>query len=148
LDKWLRFQQLKLHSAACKEAENIRKQTRLEKSLVGYTVATQRNCISKLEADRKATETKLEAKLHSAQLVAKENIGSLLARVSGGKNETAKAKRDLLDSTKSLVKALMTGSGSDKKVKALKLANAHLENDLSVARSKLKDATKENKEKF
>jgi Tfp pilus assembly protein PilF len=64
--------------------------------------------------------------------------------VSAGKNETAKAKRDLLDSTKSLTKALKTGSGSDKKVKALELANTHLqENDLAVARSKLKDATKE-----
>jgi hypothetical protein len=64
--------------------------------------------------------------------------------VSGGKNETAKAKRDLLDSTKSLAKALKTGSGSDKKVKELELANAHLKNDLVVARSKLKDAAKEN----
>jgi hypothetical protein len=52
-----------------------------------------------------------------------------LARLSGGKNETAKAKRDLFDYTESLLaKALKTGSGSDKKVKALsKLANAHLE---------------------
>jgi hypothetical protein len=45
--------------------------------------------------------------------------------VSGGKNETAKAKRDLLDSTKGLAKALKIGLGSDKKVKALELANAH-----------------------
>jgi ATP-dependent protease HslVU (ClpYQ) ATPase subunit len=59
--------------------------------------------------------------------------------VSGGKNETAKAKRDLLDSTKSLAKASKTGLGSDKKVKALELANAHLQNDL-------KDETKENNE--
>jgi hypothetical protein len=78
------------------------------------------------------------------QLAAKENIGSLLARVSGGKNETAKAKKDLLDYSKSLAKALKTGSGGDKKVKALELANALLKNDLTVARSKLKDAAKEN----
>jgi hypothetical protein len=51
-----------------------------------------------------------------------------------------------LDSTKSLAKALKTGSGSDKKVKALEPANAHLKNDLWVTRSKLKDATKDNNE--
>jgi chromosome segregation ATPase len=67
-----------------------------------------------------------------------------LVRVSGGKNETAKAERDLLDYSKSLAKALKTGLGSDKKVKALELANALLKNDLAVARSKLKDAAKEN----
>jgi hypothetical protein len=67
-----------------------------------------------------------------------------LACVSGGKNETAKAKRDLLDSTKSLGKALKTGLGSDKKVKALELANPHFKNDLAVAPLKLKDAAKEN----
>jgi hypothetical protein len=39
---------------------------------------------------------------------------------------------------------LKTGLGSGKKVKALELANAHLKNDLAVARSKLKDAAKEN----
>ncbi len=109
-------------------------------------VTTQRNRILKLEADLKDTETKLKAKLQSAQLAAKEDIGSLLARVSGCKNETAKAKRDLLDSTRKIVKALKTGSGSDKKVKALELVNAHLQNDLSVTRSKLKDVTKENNE--
>jgi hypothetical protein len=64
--------------------------------------------------------------------------------VSGGKNETAKAKRDLFDSSKSLAKALKTGLGSYKKVKALELANALLKNDLAVARLKLKDAAKEN----
>jgi hypothetical protein len=37
---------------------------------------------------------------------------------------------------------LKTGSGSEKKVKALELANAHLQNDLAVAPSNLKDATK------
>jgi CII-binding regulator of phage lambda lysogenization HflD len=78
------------------------------------------NRISKLEADRKATETELKAKLWSAQLAAKENISSLLAHVlNGSKNETAKAKR--LDSTKSLAKAFKTGSGSEKKLKALEL---------------------------
>jgi hypothetical protein len=142
----LRVQQFKLDSAR-KEAENFRKQTTLKKRLVEYKdmVATQRNHISKLEVDRKATETELKAKLRSAQL-AKENIGSLLARVSGCKNETAKAKRDLLDSTKSLAKALKTGLGSDKKGEALELANAHLQNDLSVASLKLQDASKENNE--
>jgi hypothetical protein len=63
--------------------------------------------------------------------------------VSGGKNETAKVKRDLLDNLKSLANALKTGLGSDKKVKTLELANALLKNDLAVARSKLKDAAKE-----
>jgi hypothetical protein len=67
-----------------------------------------------------------------------------LAPVSGGRHETAKAKRDLLDYLKSLAKALKTGSGSDKKVKALELAKALLKNDLAVARSKLKDAAKKN----
>jgi hypothetical protein len=144
----LRVQQLKLDSAR-KEAENICKQATLEKRLVGYykdTVAAQRNNNSKLEADRKATETELKVKLWSAQLRAKENIASLLAHVSGGKNETAKAKRNSMDSTKSLAKALKTGSGSDKKVKALEFSNAHLQNDLAVARSKVKDARKENYE--
>ncbi len=141
----LRVEQLKLELAR-NEADHIRKLATLEKRVTGLkeTVANQRNRISKLEADRKATETELKAKLRSVQLAAKENIGSLLARVSGGKNETAKAKRDLLDSSKSLAKALKTGSGSDKKVKALELANALLKNDLAVARSKLKDAAKEN----
>jgi predicted phage-related endonuclease len=141
----LRVQQLKL-DLVHKEAENFCKQTALEKRLlVGYedTVATQHNRISKLEADQKATETQLKAKLRSAQLGTKENIRSLLAPVSGCKNETAKAKRDLLDSTKSLGKALKTGAGSDKKVKALELAKAHLQNDLSVTHSKLKDVSKE-----
>jgi hypothetical protein len=100
----LRVEQLKLELAQ-KEADNIRKQATLEKKISG--VANERNHISKLEADRKATETDLlKAKLRSAQLAAKESIGSLLARVSGGKNETAKAKRDLLDSTRSLAKSL------------------------------------------
>jgi TolA-binding protein len=99
----LRVEQLKLELARNK-ADNICKLATLEKRLAGLKdkVANQRNRISKLEADRKATETELKAKLRSAQLAAKENIGSLLARVSGGKNETAKAKRDFLDSTKSL----------------------------------------------
>jgi hypothetical protein len=42
-----------------------------------------------------------------------------------------------------LARALKNGSGSDKKVKALELANAHLQNDLAVAHLKLKDVTKE-----
>jgi hypothetical protein len=140
----LRVKQLKLELAR-NEADNIRKLFTLEKRVAGLkeTVANQRNGISKLEAGRTATETELKAKLRSAQLAAKENIASLLARVSGGKNETAKAKRDLLDSTKSLEKVLKTGLGSYKKVKALELANALFKNDL-VACSKLKDAGKEN----
>jgi hypothetical protein len=94
----LRVERLKLELAR-NEADNIRKLATLEKRLAGLedTVANQRNRMFKLEADRKVTETELKAKLRSAQLVAKENISLLLARVSGGKNETAKAKRDLLD---------------------------------------------------
>jgi hypothetical protein len=107
-------------------------------------VVNQRNRISKLEADRKAMETKLKAKLWSVQLAAKENIGSLLARVSGGKNETTKAKRDLLDFLKSLANALKAGSASHKKVKALEQANALLKKNIVVARSKLKNAAKGN----
>jgi hypothetical protein len=53
----------------------------------------------------------------------------------------------LLDTTKSLAKALKTGSDSEKKVKALGLANRHLQNDLAVALSKLKDATKQKNKK-
>jgi predicted phage-related endonuclease len=116
---------LKLELAR-KEADHIRKLATLAKRVTGLkeTVVNQRNRISKLEADRKATETELKAKLRSVQLAANENIGSLLARVSGGKSDTANAKRDLLDYLTSLAKALMTGLGSDKKVKALELANA------------------------
>jgi hypothetical protein len=143
----LRAEQLKLELAR-KEANFIRKQATLDKRLSECrdTVATQRNCISKLEADRKAIETGLKVKLRLAQLAAKENIGSLLARVSGGRIDAVKAKKELLDSTKSLAKALKTSSGSEKKVKALKLLNSDLQNDLAVARSNLKDATKLNKE--
>ncbi len=121
----VRVEQLKLELAR-KDADHIRKQATFDKRVTGYkdTVANQRNRNSKLEADRKATEAELKAKLRSVQLAAKENIGSLLARVSGGKNETAKAKRDLLDSTKSLAKALKTSSVSDKKVKAIELAKS------------------------
>jgi TolA-binding protein len=76
-------EELKLELARTK-ADSIRKQTTLETRLAGFkgTLANQRNRISKLEADRKATETELKAKLRSAQLASKENIGSLLARVS------------------------------------------------------------------
>jgi hypothetical protein len=141
----LRVEQLKLELAR-NEANHIRKLATLEKRGVGLkeTVVNQRNRISKLEANQKATETELKAKLRSVQLAAKENIGSLLACVSGRKNETAKAKRDLLDSSKSLAKASKAGLASHKKVKALEQANAVLKNDLVVARSKLKNATKEN----
>jgi hypothetical protein len=140
----VRVEQLKLELAR-KDADHIRKQATFDKRVTGYkdTVANQRNRNSKLELDRKATEAELKAKLRSAQLAAKENIGSLLARVSGSKNETAKAKRDLLDSTKSLSQALKTVSGSGKKVIAHELTIAHLQNDLAIALSNLKDATRE-----
>jgi hypothetical protein len=135
----LRVEQLKLKLAR-NEADHIRKLATFQKRVMGLeeTVANQCNCISKLEANRKATETELKAKLWSVQLAAKENIGSLLARVSGGENETAKAKRELLHFSKSLAKALKTGLGSYKKVKALELANALLKNKMikwSLARS-------------
>jgi hypothetical protein len=107
------------------------------------TVETQLNGISKLEADQKATETDLKVKLQSVQLAAKENVSSLLACVSGGKSESVKAKRDLLDSTKSLAKALKAGLGSKKKVQLLLEGNADLQNDLGVASSKLKDVEKQ-----
>jgi hypothetical protein len=135
----LRVEQLKLKLAR-NEADHIRKLATFQKRVMGLeeTVANQCNRISKLEANRKATETELKAKLWSVQLAAKENIGSLLARVSGGENETAKAKRELLHFSKSLAKALKTGLGSYKKVKALELANALLKNKMikwSLARS-------------
>jgi hypothetical protein len=89
----LHVKQLKLELGH-KEANNICKQATLEKRLGRFkdTVENQHNCISMLEAVRKATETKLKAKLWSAQLAAQENMGSLLAPVSGGKNETSKPK--------------------------------------------------------
>jgi hypothetical protein len=121
----MRVEQLRLELAR-NEADHIRKLATLEKRGAGLkeTVANQRNRISKLEANRKATETaESQALVRPAR--GKRNIGSLLALVSSGKNETAKAKRDLLDSSKSLAKALKTGLGSHKKVKALELANAH-----------------------
>jgi hypothetical protein len=113
------------------EVDHIRKLPTLEKRGAGFkeTVANQRKRISKLEANREATETELsQASVRPA--CGKRKIASLLARVSGGKNETAKAKRNLLDSLKSLAKALKTGLGSDKKVKALELANALLKNTI------------------
>jgi hypothetical protein len=60
----LRVEQLKLELAR-NEADHIRKLATLEKRVTGLkeTVANQRNRISKLEADRKATETELKAKL-------------------------------------------------------------------------------------
>jgi hypothetical protein len=90
----------------------------------------------------KATETKLKAKLPSAQLAANEDIGSPLACMSGSKIEIIKAKRDLLDSTKSLAKALKAGSGSVKKVQLLEKANVDLQNDLAAS-LKLKDTAKQ-----
>jgi hypothetical protein len=73
----------KSHLISCKEANKTCKQAILEKRLSGYrdTVAAQGNCFSKLEAGGKATKTELKAKLGLAQLAAKENMGSLLARV-------------------------------------------------------------------
>jgi hypothetical protein len=51
-----------------KDVDSMRKLTMLEKRLSGYrdTVAAQCNHISKLDADRKAAETELKAKLWSA----------------------------------------------------------------------------------
>jgi hypothetical protein len=82
----LRAEKLNFESAR-KEADNVRKQAILKRKLdaVKHTVATQRNRISKLEASRKALETELKAKLRLTQLASKENIGSLFARVNGGK---------------------------------------------------------------
>jgi CII-binding regulator of phage lambda lysogenization HflD len=86
----------------------------LERKLatVNHMVASQRNRIAKLEADRKALGTELKAKLRSAQLAAKDNSVVLLARVNGGKNELNKAKRDLLKTSKSLSKALKEWVGT------------------------------------
>jgi nucleoid-associated protein YejK len=95
-----------------------------------------------LEASWKALETELKAKLRSTQLTAKENIGSLLARVNGGKNELNKAKRDLLNSSKSLSKALKSGPAQAKQVMALQLANKHFRDELADARLKLKGVSK------
>jgi peptidoglycan hydrolase CwlO-like protein len=61
-------EQLKLELAR-NVSDHIRKLATLEKRVTGLKemVASQRNRISKLEADRKATETKLKAKLRSVQ---------------------------------------------------------------------------------
>jgi hypothetical protein len=129
---------------ARKEVDNVRKQAISERKLatVKDTVSSQRTRLAKLEADRKALETNLKAKLRSTQLAAKDNSVSLLARVNGGKNELNKAKRDLLDSSKSLSKALKSGSAQAKQVQALKLANKDLQDELADARLKLKEVTK------
>jgi hypothetical protein len=89
----------------------------------------------------------LKAKLPSAQLPAKENIGSLLAHVSGGENERVKTKRDLLVSTKSLAKALKTSLGSEKEVKLLEKANAHLQNSSRLLKVERLGETKQRKQK-
>jgi hypothetical protein len=130
--------------SACKEEDNVRKQAILKRKLdaVKHTVATQHNRISKLEASWKVLETELKAKLWLTQLTAKENIGSLLAHVNGGKNELNKAKRDLLDSSKSLSQALKSGSAQTKQVLALQLANKHFRDELADAWLKLKGVSK------
>jgi hypothetical protein len=141
----LRVEKLNLESAR-KGADNVRKQVILERKLatVRHTVQSQRNRIAKLEAGRKALETKLKAKLRSAQLAAKDNSVALLARLNGGKNELNKAKRDLLDSLKSLSKALKSGPAQAKQVLALQLANKHFRDELADARLKLKGVSKVN----
>jgi hypothetical protein len=75
--------------------------------------------------ERMLATVKLKAKLRPAQLAAKDNSVALLACVNGGKNELNKAKRDLLDSTKSLSKALKSGSAKGKQVLALQVAKKH-----------------------
>jgi hypothetical protein len=115
-----------------------------ELATVKDTVSSQRNRIAKLEADRRALETELKAKLRSAQLAAKDNSVALLARVNGGKNELNKAKRDLLDSTKSLSKALKSGSAKGKQVLALLQASKHFRDELADARLKMKEVAKVN----
>jgi hypothetical protein len=58
---------------ARKEVDNVRKQAISERKLatVKDTVSSQRTRLAKLEADRKALETNLKAKLRSTQLAAK-----------------------------------------------------------------------------
>jgi hypothetical protein len=140
----LHAEQLKLELAR-NEADNIRNLATLEKILVGLKdrVANQRNRISNLKAGRKATETELKAKLWSAQLAAKENIASLLARMSGGKNEPAKAQSNLLDSTKSIAKALKLKDAAkenndNRKQIINNQLNAKHQLELSLAKSDLK----------
>jgi hypothetical protein len=60
------------------------------------------------------------------------------------KNELNKAKRDLLDSSKTLSKALKSGSAQAKQVLALQLANKHFRDKLADARLKLKGVAKLN----
>jgi hypothetical protein len=53
--------------------------------------------------------------------------------VNGGKHELNKAKRDLLNSTKSLSKALKSERAKGKQVLALQLANKYFEKNLSLS---------------
>jgi hypothetical protein len=79
----LRVEKLNLELAR-KETDNVGKQAILERKLatVKDTALSQRNCIAKLEADRRAPGTKLKAKLRLAQLAAKDNSVTLLAHVN------------------------------------------------------------------
>jgi hypothetical protein len=133
---------------ARKKADNVRKQAKRERKLatVEDTVSSQRNRIAELDADRRALETDLKAKLRSVQLAAKDDSIALLARVNCGKNELNKAKRDLLDPTKSLSKALKSGTVLGKQVLALQLANQRFQDELADCRLKLKDVERVNKE--
>jgi hypothetical protein len=133
---------------ARKEADNVRKQAILERKLATRkdTVASQGNCIAELDADWTVLETNLKAKLWLAQLAANDNSNALLARVNSGKNELNKAKRDLLDSTKSLLKALKGWPAQGKQVLALQLANKHFQDELAGARLKLKEVAKVKKD--
>jgi hypothetical protein len=81
-----------------------------------------------------------------AQLATKDNSLALLARVrNGGKNELNKAKRNLLDFTKSLLKALKSGLAKGKQVLALQLVVVkHFRDELADARQKLKGVAKVN----
>ena len=64
--------------------------------------------------------------------------------MNGGKNELNKAKRDLLDSSKSLSKALKSGSALGKQVLALQQAIKHVRDELADARLKMKEDAKVN----
>jgi hypothetical protein len=133
---------------ACKELDNLWRQATSDRKLatVKHTVLSQGNHIAELDAGQRALQTELKAKLRSAQLAAKDKLIALLAQGNGWKNKLTKAKRDLLNSTRSLSKALKSGSALGKQVPALQLANKHFQDKFANARLKLKDVKKVNKE--
>jgi hypothetical protein len=138
---------------ARKESDNVRRKNTTDRKLANSkeTVSSLRIRVAELDAARRALETELKAKLRSAQLAAKDNSNTLLIRGNGWKQELAKAKRDILDLTRSLTKALKGGSALGKQVLALQKANKHFEDELADARLKLKDddrVIKENKKQL